>query len=56
MIETIANFVGITCSVCSISFQVPRGFYEARNRDGSKFYCPSGHQLWYGDKDRKSVV
>lgn len=35
------------CCSCGVLFAVPLDFYNARRRDQSWFYCPSGHQQRY---------
>jgi hypothetical protein len=45
----------IGCGTCHIDLAVPRGFLDARKRDGATFYCPVGHKMSYGEGETERL-
>ncbi len=37
----------ILCGLCGIEFAIPNKLDEAKRGNGSHFYCPNGHEMYY---------
>jgi hypothetical protein len=45
----------ITCGVCHVPFAIPDNMYRKVHRDGSLFYCPNGHHIYYYEDENTKL-
>lgn len=54
---TTVEIVAVNCGAyrCGIWFGLERHFYNARRKDGQKFYCPNGHFVNWSDSENDKL-
>ena len=51
------NFFGqqdmslVHCDSCNLDFSIPAWLVAKRREDGQSFFCPNGHELYFGDSE-----
>jgi hypothetical protein len=49
------NLSLITCCNCFVVFAVMENHKKCLIDKGTKFYCPNGHVLWYGESNEEKI-
>jgi len=48
--------VSVSCPSCGTVFHLPKAFHESLLESCKHFYCPNGHRMHYGEKDRYTLA
>lgn len=50
-VSTAVELVTESCTACGVIFAIPYDLRERLFKDGTTFYCPNGHRLWFGKSE-----
>lgn len=52
-VNVVLQMTLVQCATCAVPFGVPTEFCERRQKDGTQFFCPSGHKNSYASEHAK---